>query len=292
MPAWRPRQDWLELAVSSALAQQGVDLELIVVDDGSPQPVKDQLRVFADERLHIERIEHGGYSEACNAAMGLARGRYLRFVDADDYFPPSSTARLVTLAANTPYALSYGGVLVCDDLLRPRWRMKTHYEGNVARASLLSRFNVRPGSLLWSQELVDRTGWMTADPYPSGDWDFIQRASEHAAVRGTRDVVVWYRRHKTSMTGQRVVPGAAPREIVRRYFDRHPEQIGTWLERRALAMVDASAARLHATRGEPRPAASHLARALLRDPLCLANEFRQVRSVLTGHLERRLRRRA
>jgi hypothetical protein len=81
----------------------------------------------------------------------------------------------------------------------------------------------------------------------------------------------------------------AARDVVDRYFARHPEQRGTHLERRTEAMLDARQARVYALHGQPKTAARLLARGLARDPLCLSNEFHQARGALAGTAKRRLK---
>src|SRR5262249_40090420 len=65
MTAWEPRRDWLDEAVDSALGQRDVQIELIVVDDGSSQPVEELLD-RKDPRLRQFRLAHGGGSRAPN----------------------------------------------------------------------------------------------------------------------------------------------------------------------------------------------------------------------------------
>jgi glycosyltransferase involved in cell wall biosynthesis len=60
MPVWRPRRDWLLQAVRSALAQRDCELELIVVDDGNPEPIDELLAEVRDPALRIVRAPHGG----------------------------------------------------------------------------------------------------------------------------------------------------------------------------------------------------------------------------------------
>ena len=289
MTVWRPRQDWLETAVASALGQGGVQAELVIIDDGNDRPVADQLQHVRDPRLRVERIEHSGLAGARNAAIKLARGNYVRFVDADDAFPLDGTRLLLALTSGRDDVLAYGATVVCDETLRPIWRMTAHQRGDVVRDSLLGRFNVRIGGLLWPRELLARTGWFDTTMATSSDWEYIQRAVELATVRGTTEVVLLYRRHGSSLTANIDSGRASARRIVDRYFERHPEQRGTRLEHRAYAMLDATAARVYATHGQPRRAAVHLARAVARDPLCVTNEFAQARAALIGRLERELR---
>src|SRR5919201_3775162 len=93
MAAWNPRPDWLLEAVRSALDQRGVDLELLVVDDGSDTPLEVVLGGIEDPRLRIVRLDHEGASAARNAGVAAGRGEFIRFVDADDVLEPDNTAR-------------------------------------------------------------------------------------------------------------------------------------------------------------------------------------------------------
>lgn len=284
MPVWRPREDWFLEAVESALAQEGVSVELIVVDDGNETPVTTMLTTFTDARLRVHRVEHRGYGAAINAGLGLARGRYVRLVDADDVFPRGGTAALLLAADGRQDVIAHGSILVCDEALRPRWRMRSRDTGSVVEASLLARFNVRCGGLLWSREVLRQTGEFDVGMVQSADWDYIQRAAEVAVVRRTRSDVLHYRRHGDSMTADIDGGRAMAREVVRRYFERNPEQIGTVLERRARAMLDATTARVYATHGQRRRAMIYLLRGLTRDPLCVTHELDQAFSALIGHV--------
>jgi glycosyltransferase involved in cell wall biosynthesis len=239
MPAWQPRPDWLRAAVESALAQSGCTIELIVVDDGCDPPVEG----FDDARLKLVRTEHGGTSHARNAGLAKARGRWIRFVDADDVFPPESTAHLLELAAGED-VIAYGATELCDELMSPVSKMVSELEGFVAVECLLNRFEVTLPALLFPRAVVEAVG-----PWDTGiavcqDWDYVLRALEHAPVRGDARTAAFYRRH-----GDSAAAGAANerslllgeqgmRLVVDRYFERHPEQRGTDLERKARAKIE------------------------------------------------------
>ncbi len=83
-------EEYLEKCVDSILAQTFTDIEVILVDDGSP----DRSGVICDEyaakdpRVKVIHKENGGLSSARNAGIEVAKGRYLGFVDSDDYIAP------------------------------------------------------------------------------------------------------------------------------------------------------------------------------------------------------------
>jgi hypothetical protein len=286
MPVWRPRRDWLEAAVAAVLEQTGPSVELVILDDGNETPVSELLGRVAhaeDPRLRIERVPHVGVSAGRNAGVAAARGEYVRFVDCDDVVPPDSTARLYALMEGRHDRIAYGASLVCDEQLNPRWRMSTGQQGDAVIDSLFASFNVRPGGVMWPRSLLKEVTFDESFTVAE-DWDQMQRALEHATVRGTREIVHLYRRHPTSATADIDAGRLAAQRIVAAYFERHPEQRGTATERRALAFLDAMAARVYATHHQPRAAARHLLRGLARDPLCLRHELPMVRNALAGRL--------
>jgi succinoglycan biosynthesis protein ExoO len=263
MPAWRPRPEWLRQAVSSALAEQDCQLELIVVDDGSDEPVAALLEEVADPRVRVLRIEHAGPSAARNAGLAAAQGTHVRYVDADDVVEPGSTARLLALVGEAGDVIAHGATLVCDETLRPLRTIASELEGDVVDECLLGRFDVRVVSMLFPRPLVDRVGGWEPALAVSGDWDFVLRALELGRVRRDPDVATRYRRHRASVTRTAdVALGAtAHRLILDRYFDRHPERRGTALERQAYGRLHLDRALAHAASGSMRRAVGHFARA-------------------------------
>ena len=282
MAVWRPRLDWLDVAVAAALAQSGPSIELVIVDDGNDVPLSKLLAHVEDPRLRIERMPHIGLSAGRNAGVAAARGDYVRFVDCDDFIPPDSTARLYDLMEGRTDRITYGASLICDERLNPRWRMSTRQQGDAVLDSLFASFNVRPGGgVMQPRSLLLQVPFDTSFTVAE-DWDQMQRALEHATVRGTREVVHLYRRHPTSMTADIDAGRVAAQRIVASYFERHPERRGTKLERQTQAFLDAMAARVYATHRQPRAAVRHLLRGLRRDPLCIRHDMPMVRNALAG----------
>ena len=291
MPAFRTRPDWLQQAVETALAQRDCEIELVIVDDASPEPVSDLLSGIDDPRLRIIRVEHGGAARARNVGTAESRGDYLRFIDADDAIDLDSTARLLELAEGRDDLIAYGATLFCDEDLNPLWTMTSNVQGDAVEACLLGRFTTRPHAFLFPRRVVDATGEWSSDLPVSHDWDFILRALEHAQVRGTKSVVTLYRRHGAGISAN--VPAGGERgaqQVVERYFERHPERRGTSLERRANARAVAQAARIYASNGELGKAFRRLGGAVRLDPRAVWVEFVQALPALPSVIRRRLRR--
>lgn len=80
-------EKYLKKCVDSILAQTFTDFELILVDDGSPDDSGKICEEYAekDARVRVLHKENGGLSSARNAGIEVAKGKYLGFIDSDDY---------------------------------------------------------------------------------------------------------------------------------------------------------------------------------------------------------------
>jgi len=95
----------VEQTIRHLLAQAGVDLEIIVVDDRSVDGTKEILNRLAkeDARLHVKRVDalpDGwlGKSHACRIGADAASGEWILFTDADCWLKPHVVARAIALA--------------------------------------------------------------------------------------------------------------------------------------------------------------------------------------------------
>jgi len=103
--AARDEQDRIEQTIRHALAQTGVEVEVIVVDDRSTDRTNEIVRRIAaeDSRVQIRRIDALperwlGKCHACYVGAALAAGDWILFTDADCWLSPDVLARAVSLA--------------------------------------------------------------------------------------------------------------------------------------------------------------------------------------------------
>ncbi len=92
-------QKYLPRCIESILNQSYKDIELILVDDGSPDNSGDICDYYAkkDSRVVVIHKENGGASSARNAGLDVAKGKFINFVDSDDYIPNDSLENLINL---------------------------------------------------------------------------------------------------------------------------------------------------------------------------------------------------
>lgn len=87
MPVYNVEK-YLEQCLDSVLAQEFVNYELILVDDGSTDSSMDICIRYAEKHKNIVFIhkQNGGVSESRNCGIDIARGEYIIFLDSDDYW--------------------------------------------------------------------------------------------------------------------------------------------------------------------------------------------------------------
>ncbi|MBQ6490061.1 MAG: glycosyltransferase family 2 protein [Solobacterium sp.] len=89
VPVYNVR-DYLRKNIESILAQTFTDYELILVNDGSKDDSLSILREYEQKDARITVIDkpNGGLSDARNAGMAIASGKYIQFIDSDDFVEP------------------------------------------------------------------------------------------------------------------------------------------------------------------------------------------------------------
>jgi succinoglycan biosynthesis protein ExoO len=93
----------LARAVQSVLNQTEQDLEIIIVDDGSPDNTFEIAQSLADRDLRVRAIrlpENHGKSYAMNCATAQAKGAWIAVLDADDWYAPTRLQRLIDAVEN------------------------------------------------------------------------------------------------------------------------------------------------------------------------------------------------
>ena len=94
IPIYKVEQ-YLRQCVDSVLAQTYTDVEIILVDDGSPDSCPAICDEYAkkDSRIKVIHKPNGGLSDARNAGLDMAQGEYVLFLDSDDWWDDKDALR-------------------------------------------------------------------------------------------------------------------------------------------------------------------------------------------------------
>lgn len=125
IPAYN-RAHMLPVALDSVLAQEGVDLEVVVVDDGSQDDTERVMAGYVKEhgaRVRYVRQDNAGASAARNHGVELAAGEFIAFLDSDDLFLPGKLAAQLAAFRAHPHlglvATDYRVTTMDGEFVRP-----------------------------------------------------------------------------------------------------------------------------------------------------------------------------
>lgn len=161
VPVYRAEQ-YLETCVDSLLQQSYQALEIILVDDGSPDSCGELCDRYAeqDSRVKVIHQSNRGVSAARNAGVQLASGAYIAFVDADDWVDPQYIAHMAECAER-----QNADLVVCrceTEVTNVTGEIKLSREEAVRALLYQKWFDTAPWSKLYRAEIAKEI------PFPEG----------------------------------------------------------------------------------------------------------------------------
>jgi len=189
----------LERCLRSALDQDGVDFEIVVVDDAS----SDRCAAIAATMLrpgdrlirNDSRLGLGGNHNKC---IELARGTCIQFVHGDDWLLPGALRQLVPFFENPAVGLAFAPRRIVQDDIPRQWRLdsrphrsfpmlREHNEGSSLVAQMMLGGGARnwigePTSVMFRRQLALNVGGLREDIYQLVDVDFWFRLMLRSAV--------------------------------------------------------------------------------------------------------------
>lgn len=113
MPVYKVEQ-YVGKAIESIQAQTLKEFEFLIVDDGTPDNSGKICDEYAlkDARIHVIHKENGGAPSARNAAIDIAKGKYMYFMDSDDWAEPTMLEDMYNLAEQNKAQLVIAGFFI------------------------------------------------------------------------------------------------------------------------------------------------------------------------------------
>ncbi len=199
----RNAEPFVAAALRSVLDQAAVDLEAVVVDDGSTDRSADVARGLGDARVKVIDGPRRGISAAFNAGLAAASGEFLARCDADDLYPPGRLARQVAwLEARPDFCAVCGGYATISesgrDVDHPFADGPTPQD--VTAELLAGRGRSHVCAYLFRTDLLRRIGGCREWFQTSEDADLQYRLAGVARIGYDPAVAYLYRLHDASIT--------------------------------------------------------------------------------------------
>jgi len=190
------REKYIGFAIESVLASDYDDFELIITDDRSSDRTLEIAEGFAkrDSRLRVFQNEQnlGDYPNR-NKAASHAKGKYLKYVDADDYIYPGGLGTLVEMMERFPDA-GFGLCSLEQDEARPFPFQLSPAEAYAYHYKGPGLFHKAPLSSIIRTGAFNKVGGF-ANARMVGDFEMWHRLALQFPVVLMPQGIVWYRKH-------------------------------------------------------------------------------------------------
>lgn len=194
---------YLEECLDSVLGQTYQNLEIIIIDDGSPDHQKEVIMPFVKkfEIVHYHYQDNRGVAAARNKGLVFAKGEYIAFLDADDVWLEDNLSLKVRKLKENDFGLVHSGAYFIDensDLIEGELAGE---EGNLLNEMLAWKGTQIPGpsSILVKREVLEKVGFWDEKLSTSADQDFFIRVASNYKI-GKVPCISWkYRIHGQNM---------------------------------------------------------------------------------------------
>lgn len=192
---------FLDRCMESLEGQSYKNLEIILVDDGSPDSSPKLCDDWAqrDSRVRVIHKENGGQADARNQGVALARGEYICFVDSDDYVSCDHIEYLLSLLRSSGAEIACGSfryVYGDGEQFENQPEEKIEIFDNVAACHALMISHCMPMATPWAKLLPAQL--VKAHPFPLGHKHEDEATTykyyfeSRSTVIGTRQIYAYY----------------------------------------------------------------------------------------------------
>lgn len=213
-------EEYFKKCIKSVLKQTYKELEILLIDDGSPDNCPKLCDEVAskDSRVKVFHIENGGVSNARNVGLSVATGKYVMFVDSDDWMPKNAVEKMVAATEKSNSDYCYGNVVIVGSVFNRRnanlFNTEILKTEPLKMIEYIDKINAGPWAKLYRLEILKKYELQYPKGIAYGEdrlflWQYLQHCHKMCSVS---DIVYYY---------NQMVSGAATK--------KHHNNIHLWL---------------------------------------------------------------
>jgi len=188
---------YLPEALESVLRQTFTDFEVLLIDDGSSDEIRQWAAGITEARVKLISQENQGVSAARNIGIAKAQGEYIAFLDADDIWEPTKLEKQVRLLESNPaVGLVDTWVVLANEQCKATnkiWISKA--EGNVWKQLAEENLLTCGSTPMVRRCCFETVGVFDRNLSIAEDWDMWLRIATHYSFAVVKEPLVRYRQH-------------------------------------------------------------------------------------------------
>lgn len=191
MPVWN-RSHVVGKAIKSVLRQSYKDFELIIIDDGSDDPIDDVVRPFLSDSVKYYQTGHRGVSAARNLGIEKAGGKFIAYLDSDNMWHGGFLAKMAAVLSTGDYDAAY---CMANRFVRDQ-NGKITEDGTLGKEfcfrELLEDNYIDINTFVHTKRIFALKGGFDESLRRLNDWDVIIRITAWGEVKFVPEVLVDY----------------------------------------------------------------------------------------------------
>ena len=274
IPAYNA-MNFLPETLDSVLSQTFQDFEIIIVNDGSEDNIKEWGSEITDPRVSLISQENKGLPGARNTGITHSNGEYIAFLDADDIWEPTKLEKQVkTFELNPELGLVDTQVFMVDQQNNILYEAGTSYqEGNVLRRAIEENLIMCGSSPTVRRKCFEKVGLFDIDLRGAEDWHMWARIAIHYQFKIIQEPLVRYRQHPHSMSKNWQIMESATERAIEKLFQLLPSNL-LWVKKRTHARANIYCAQMARAGGQYKQSLYYCLRAFSYSPqVCLTYDY-------------------
>ena len=214
----------LNKCIDSLINQTKKEIEIILINDGSTDDSEKIIKQYKDERIKYFKNKNQGIGKTRNFGIKKSIGKYIMFVDSDDYLDKNACKIMYEKATKDKL-----DIVVCDyySVLNKKVKQKVKIESfnNTSlkeNPSLLLKINLAPWNKMYSKKMITKNNITFEEKLKYEDAPFVAQALDKSKTIGKIDKALNYyvihNNSETTIRDERVFDIIKIVDKIRQYF--------------------------------------------------------------------------